>query len=123
MGKLTWTHQRLTEEGRVRCGIYNGARVKLARESRGLARATLARKLGMPAAELGRREGGWWQWDERLRAGLVFLLDYPPAFFAQEDAPDLFADGGPIFMCGHDANGRRVCEVIMEPQAKRCPRG
>lgn len=102
------TFQHWPEQLREKRGLFNGERVKMAREFRGTARHVLARKLGMPAKELERRESDWCFWTEAEAALLSGFTDFPTRFFVQDDPP-MF---GPGFMCGHDEDGTEWCEVI-----------
>lgn len=101
------TFQRWPEELRKHRGLFNGERVKMARECRGMARHALARKLGMPAKELEKREADWCFWTEAESALLSGFTDFPIGFFVQNDPP-VFA---PLFMCGHDEDGEPWCEI------------
>ena len=102
------TFQQWPKELRMKRGLLNGERVKMAREVRGMTRAALARKLGIPAKTLAQREAGWNFWEDNEQTGLSFFTDFPIAFFTQQDPPLLSA---PIFMCGHDEEGHSWCEV------------
>lgn len=102
------TFQQWPEELRHRRGLLNGERVKMARESRSMLRYVLARKLGIPAKELARREANWCFWTDQEQALLSGFTDYPLAFFVQYDPPVL----APGFMSGHDEEGNHWCEVI-----------
>ncbi len=107
MSKVT-TFEHWPEELRLKRGLLNGERVKMVRESRGMLRHVLARKLGMKAGELAQRELGWNFWTEKEQALLSGFTDFPLEFFVQDDPPYL----APAFMCGHDEEGNDWCEVI-----------
>src|SRR6266567_2587991 len=106
MSDITTTFQHWPLELREKRGLLNGERVQMVRESRGMPRFALARKLGLPAKELAQREQGWHFWNEQEQALLVGFLDFPLAFFVQDDPPALL----PAFMCGHDEEGNDWCE-------------
>ena len=108
MSEKTTTFAHWPEPLRLKRGLLNGERVQMAREFRGMLRHVLARKLGIPSKELARREGDWCLWDDNERTLLAGLLNFPLAFFAQDDAPAL----APGFMCGHDEEGNSWCEYI-----------
>lgn len=88
-------------------GLLNGERVKMARELRGMERYTLARKIGIPAKELAKREHDWHFWDEEEKVALVQALDFPLPFFMQDDPLPI----GPVFMCGHNEEGTPWCSL------------
>jgi transcriptional regulator with XRE-family HTH domain len=102
------TFQQWTEQQRLERGLFNGERVQMARESRGIARYELARKLKLATKILAEREQGWHFWDDTERMGLAYFTDYPPAFFAQDDPPAFTA---PIFSHETDAEGNTWCHV------------
>lgn len=102
------TFQRWPQELRLTRGLFNGERIQLARESRGMQRHVLARKLSMPAQELATREAGWCFWTEQEQALLVGLTEYPIAFFVQDEPPVPFSG----FLCGHDEEGNGWCEFV-----------
>jgi len=106
--KQDTTFQHWPEELRVKRGLLNGQRIQAARELRGIARHVLARKLGIPAKELARREGDWCLWGDNERTLLSGLLDFPLAFFVQDDMIEI----APAFMCGHDEEGESWCEYM-----------
>ena len=112
MSKVTALFEQWSEELRLERGLLNGERVKMVRESRGIARHVLARKLGMLTKELTRREAGWCFWSEVEQALLSGFTEFPIAFFVQDDPPVL----APAFMCGHDAEGNDWCEVVKAPE-------
>ena|SRR5258708_7698479 len=99
--------ERWPEQLRLKRGMLNGQRVQIAYESRGIRRFELARKLGMPAKELAKREQGWHEWTEQEQGLLVACTEYPIAFFVQKDMPAF----GPMFMCMHDEDGDPHCHV------------
>lgn len=107
MSEIT-TFQHWPVQLREKRGLLNGSRVQMAYEVRGLRRYQFARKLGMPAKELARREEDWCFWDEREKATLTRVTDFPLAFFVQEDPPTF---DGPTFLCGHDEDGNSWGEV------------
>jgi hypothetical protein len=109
MSEIT-TFERWPKQLREKRGLLNGDRVRCARELRGLQRYELARKLDLPAKELAKREEGWCFWEEDEQKQLTTLLDFPLAFFIQEDMPVL----APVFMHGHDEEGNDWCDVIDE---------
>jgi hypothetical protein len=109
MNEIT-TFERWPRQLREKRGLLNGNRVQCARELRGLQRYELARKLDLPAKEVAKREEGWCFWEEEEQKQLVTLLDFPLAFFIQDDMPVL----APAFMCGRDAEGNSYCDVIDE---------
>ncbi len=102
------TFQQWPKELRIKRGLLNGERVKMAREVRGMARFALARKVGIAAKELAKRESDWCFWEDSEQALLSGLTDFPIAFFTQDDPPYLPA---PIFMSGNDEEGNSWCEV------------
>ena len=107
--------QRWPEQLREKRGLFNGQRVKVARESRGMARYALARKLGIPAKELEKREADWCFWAEDEAALLTGFTNYPIGFFVQDDLPAFRG-----FMCGHDEDDNKWCEIIgMDEEAEQ----
>ncbi len=100
--------QHWTEQLKQKRGLLNGKRVQMARELRGLARYQLARKLGIAVKEAEKREREWCFWEQTEQNGLVFILDFPIAFFTQEDPMEL---PGPLFVCGTDKDGEAHCHV------------
>lgn len=102
------TFEQWPKELRLKRGLLNGERVKMAREVRGMTRAGLACKLSIPTKILAQRELGWNFWEDNEQTGLAYFTDFPIAFFAQEDPPLL---GSPLFMCGHDEEGNSWCEM------------
>ena len=114
--RLTWMHLRMTEKVRIRRGIFNGKYVRLARESRGLTRAQLARKLNIPCLDLAGRESGWHIWDSHLQSGLQWFTNYPVNFFAQSD-DEVDTRAGLMFVCGVDTRGEPVCEFVQYEEA------
>ena len=111
MSKTTM-FEKWSKELRLERGLLNGERVKMVRESRGMARYVLARKLGMLTKELARREADWCFWTDSEQALLSSFTEFPIEFFVQDDPPVLT----PAFMCGHDAEGNDWCEVVGAPE-------
>ncbi len=107
MSDIATTFDRWPKELRENRGLLNGERVQMARECRGIARYVLARKIGMPAKELAKREQGWHFWEDREQDMLTRLTDFPLAFFTQNDPPVL----GTVFMSGHDEEGNPWCSM------------
>lgn len=105
------TYQHWSPERKQERGLLNGERIKMARESRGMLRSQLARKLGILTKTLAEREEGWHFWTLTECNGLVFLLDYPVGFFTKDDPP-VFPT--PVFYCGTDADGETHCHVDRE---------
>ena len=103
---MTSTFAQWPKPLRLSRGLLNGQRVQMARESRGIPRHVLARKIGMPTKELTRREGDWCLWEDNERMLLAGFLDFPLAFFVQNDPPEF----APAFMHGHDEEGKSWCE-------------
>ncbi len=104
------TFDRWPEPLRQKRGLLNGARVQMSYEVRGLPRYQFARKLGMAARELAKREIGWHFWDEQEREALTRLTAFPLAFFTQHDPPELNAHG-PTLLCWQDEEGESHCHV------------
>jgi transcriptional regulator with XRE-family HTH domain len=102
------TYTRWPEQLRLKRGLFNGERVQMARECRGIARYALARKVGIAASVLAQREQGWNFWAEMEREKLVRITDFPEAFFVQDDPPTFT---GPTFFSGTDENGETWCHV------------
>lgn len=105
------SYSRWLKPVREQRGLFNGTRVQQARELRGIQRSVLARKLGITAKELKHREENWCFWEEKEQWLLAGILDFPPAFFAQDDPPAL---PSPLFVCGHDEEGNHWCECREE---------
>lgn len=108
MSSITTTYARWPEQLRLKRGLFNGERVQMARESRGIARYILARKVGIATSALAEREQGWNFWTTEEQEKLAQATDYPLAFFAQDDPPTFT---GPTFFSGHDENGETWCHV------------
>ncbi len=102
----TYTHW--SEQQRQERGLLNGSRVQIARESRGMLRSQLARKLDIPTKTVAERERGWHLWTRQECNGLIFVLDYPIGFFTKDDPPVFPA---PIFYHGADEDGETHCYV------------
>lgn len=104
------TYKHWPEQLRLSRGLFNGYRVQICRESRGMQRYILARKLGIPAKELARREADWCFWTEHEQMLLAGVLSYPIAFFAQDDPPAMFN----VFVYGHTEDDEPWCEYVEE---------
>jgi hypothetical protein len=104
------TFQNWPEQLKQKRGLFNGKRVQMGYESRGIARYRLARKLGMPAKELQRREQDWNFWTEEEKQILLHATAYPIGFFTQDDLPVFDA---PIFFSWIDEDGETHCHVEM----------
>ena len=105
------TYDKWPEQLRLKRGLLNGKRVQLARESRGIRRFELARKVGISTVDLVQLEMGWGFWGPSAQEKLVLLTDFPIAFFVRDDPPTFDA---PIFFSGTDANGDSWCHVDRE---------
>jgi hypothetical protein len=104
------TFARWPQQLRLSRGLFNGYRVQLAREFRGLQRYALARKLEMSAKELARRESAWCFWTEHEQMLLAGLTSFPVAFFVQDDPPAMLN----AFVCGHTQDDEPWCEYHEE---------
>jgi ribosome-binding protein aMBF1 (putative translation factor) len=67
----------------------NGKRVRLAREYRGLSRWDLATQLGVSVPVITKAESLRREFPRELFDQLVFVLHFPPAWFWQDDPPEL----------------------------------
>lgn len=108
MSSNTSTYDKWPEQLRLKRGLFNGKRVQMARECRGIERYVLARKLGIAASVLAQREQDWNFWTEMEREKLARITDFPEAFFVQDD---MVKFTGPTFFSGTDENGETWCHV------------
>lgn len=106
--KIHTTFDTWPPQLRISRGLLNGKRVQMARESRGMNRSTLARKLDMRTVDLVQLEWNWGFWQAATQEKLLRATDYPIAFFVQDDPPMFDA---PIFYCGTDEEGEAHCHV------------
>ena len=72
----------MRDEARAVAPIFDPARLKLARESRGILKSRLAHLVDISPAAIGQFESGTAKPSAATLGHLALALDYPPAFFA-----------------------------------------